>query len=171
MNKLTDTIKIMFFRLLDGDMLVKDFEQWIYESSDTLESELQTDFYLDLISFDYNQKDSFRQLQEKIKIHIDANEFNIWRTKRLLTDIIESKIDLVLATRKLRDLYFETGESFIPKTLAIGYESVLDDVPTPAEYQLWENETLKLALQKVDSYKGDIIRDAKLFLGTLDKAK
>lgn len=171
MDKLNDTTKYIFFRLLDGDLTVKDFEQWVYKSSDTLETELQSDFHLDLISFDYNQKDAFRQLQEKIKIHIDTNEFNIWRTKRLLTDIIENKIDLVLATRKLRDLYFETGETFIPTTLGIGYESVLDDVPIPAEYQLWESDALKLALQKVDAYKGDIIRDAKLFLGILDTVK
>lgn len=171
MDKLTDTTKQTFFQLLNGDLPIKDFEQWVYKSSDNLEAELQRDFYLDLISFNYNQKDNFRQLGDKIEMQIDTNEFNIWRTKKLLTDIIENKIDIVLATRKLRELYFDTGENFIPITLGVGYESVLDDVPTPSEYKQWESEALKQVLKKVEAYKDDIIRDAKQFLGTLDTMK
>ncbi len=171
MDKLTDTTKQTFFRLLNGDLAIKEFEQWVYNSSDNLEAELQPDFYLDLISFNYNQKDNFRQLGDKIGTQIDTNEFNIWRTRRLLRDIIENKIDLVLATRKLRELYFDTGENFIPITLGVGYESVLDDVPTPSEYKQWESGALKQVLKKVDGYRDDIIRDAKLFLDTLDRMK
>ncbi|MDH4472767.1 MAG: hypothetical protein QE487_09165 [Fluviicola sp.] len=171
MNKLTDTTKQTFYRFLNGDLPIKDFEQWVYTSSDNLEAELQPDFHLDLISFNYNQKDNFRQIGNKIKTHIDAKEFTIWRTKRLLNDIIENKIDLVLATRKLRELYLETGENFMPITLGVGYESVLDDVPTPAEYKQWESEALKHVLKKVDWYKDDIIRDTKQFLDTLNRMK
>jgi hypothetical protein len=171
MDKLTDITKQTFFRLLDGDLPIKDFEQWVYKSGDFLETELQQDIYLDLISFNYNQKDNLLLLSDKIKTLVDIDEFNIWRTKRLLKDIIENNIDLVLATRKLRQLYFDTGESFIPITLGIGYESVLDDVPTPAEYKQWESEALKQVLKKVDGYKTDIIQDAKLFLDTLNRMK
>jgi hypothetical protein len=171
MDGLTYTTKQTFFRLLNGELPIKDFEQWVYNSSNNLETELQPDFYLDLISFNYNQKDNFQQLSDKIGTQIDTNEFNIWRIRKLLIDIIGNKIDLVLATRKLRELYFHTGENFIPITLGIGYQSLLDDVPIPSEYKQWESEALKQVLKKVEGYKDDIVRDAKLFLDTLDIMK
>ena len=169
MDKFTDPTKQIFFRLLDGDFSVQEFEQWVYRHSDNLEKELPTDLHFDLISFGYNQKDSFSQLKDVITPWIDIDEFNIWRTKKLLTEIIDEKIDIVIATRKLRILYFDTGENFIPVTLGIGYESELDDVPIPSEYNQWDSNGLKEKLKKVEWYKDDIIRDAKEFLGTLDK--
>ena len=167
MHHLTDTTKQTFLQLLDDEITVKDFEQWVYQYSVNLEKELQADLHHDLISFNYNQKDSFTRLKDKIFSLVDNEEFNIWRTKKLLVDIIENKNDLVLATRKLRKLYFDTGENFIPITLGIGYESLLDDVPIPSEYKQWNSEGLKEKLKKVDRYRGDIINDAKTFLETL----
>ncbi|MEO8146985.1 MAG: hypothetical protein ABI723_05070 [Bacteroidia bacterium] len=161
--------KQIFFQLLNLDLSVKDFEQWVYKYSDILETDLQAELHFDLISFDYNQRGSFSKIKEKIKPYIDNDEFNIWRAKKLLTDIIEQKIDLVEATRKLRELYFDTGESFIPVKLGIGYESELDDLPIPSEYHQWDSRMLKEKLKKVDLYKDKLIRDAKQFLATLDK--
>ena len=136
MDKISEITKLNIFRLLDGDLPIKDFEQWVYKSNVKLETELPPDIYLDLISFNYTQKDNFKLLTDIINRIVDIDEFNLWRTKKLLNDIIENKIDLVVATRKLRKLYFATGESFIPITLGIGYESELDDVPIPSEYAL-----------------------------------
>ena len=53
-------------------------------------------------------------------------------------------------------------------TLAVYYESELDDVPIPSEYKLWNDQGLQEKLKKVDLYKGDFIKDAKDFLATLD---
>lgn len=169
MDTLTDSTKQIFFRLLDKDFSIKEFEQWIYKHSNNLEKELPTELHFDLISFGYNQKDSFFQIEDKITRYIDTNEFNIWRTKKLLTEIIEEKIDIITATRKLRDLYFETGEKFIPVPLGIGYASELDDVPSPSEYNQWDSDGLKEKLKKVEWYKDDMIQDAKEFLARLDK--
>ena len=55
MKKLTDTTKQTFFQLLNGGVSVKDFEHWVYENSDNLELELNSDFHLALISFNFNQ--------------------------------------------------------------------------------------------------------------------
>jgi hypothetical protein len=169
MDKLTDQTKETFFRLINDDFSVNDFGQWVHKHSGNLEKELPAKLYYDLISFDYNQKDLLAQLKGKIKKWLDRNEFNLWRTKKLLTEIIEQKIDLVLATRKLHTLYYDTGETFIPITLAIGYCSELDDLPIPSEYKLWDSVALKEKLKKVDLYRDDIIRDAKEFLATLNK--
>lgn len=161
----------MFFKFLNDDIQIKDFEKWIYTSSDKLESELDSDFHLELISFDYNQKYNTEHLRDKLKKLINTDEYDLWRTKKLLFEIIENKIDLVLATRKLRTLFYDTGEKFIPITLGIGYESILDNLPIPSEYNLWESNALKEVLKKVDCYKENIIHDAQEFLDTLNRTK
>ena len=99
--------------------------------------------------------------------YIDAIELNIWRTKRLLQRIIEDKIDIVLACRKLYEFYYSTGEKFIPPTLGIAYDSELDDVPTPGEYSLWNEDALKEKLKKADQYKPEIKKAAEDFLRSI----
>lgn len=168
MRFLSDVTKLLFFRFLDCELSIQDFEKWVYSSSDDLETELQPDFYFSLISFNYHQKSAVPLLTDLLKKHIIVDEFDIWRTKKLLTDIIEGKIDLVLATRKLRELYLETGENFIPTKLGVGYESVLDEVPVPSEYELWNDEALTQILKITDYYKIDLICDAKRFLDQLN---
>jgi hypothetical protein len=167
MDALTDSTKEIFYLLLSKRIPLSEFEQWVYSNSTSLEDELQLNLYYDLVSHDYNQKDSLHFIQEKIKPQIDGEDYKIWKTRRLLTDIVENQLDLVVATRQLRELYFETGENFIPIKLGVGYDSVLDDVPTPDEYGQWSEQGLQEKLKKVESYRDDIIRDAKSFLNEL----
>jgi hypothetical protein len=171
MHKLSEITKHTFFQFLNRDLLINDFEQWVYKSSHMLEIELGSEFHLNLISFNYHQKDNFHQLDAILKSLINIKEFDIWRIKELLTNIIDNKIDLVLATRKLRQLYLDTGENLIPIKLGIGYESVLDDVPIPSEYIQWQPEALEQKLKKINTYRDDILHDSKLFLGTLNEKK
>ena len=164
---MTEQIKLILYRLLDKDLSINDFEQFIYDNNQ-FKNEIQADFYLDLISLDYNNKGIYWDLLSKVESYIDKNDFNLWRTKKLLADIIENKVDLVFATRKLRDLYFATGEKLIPIRLGVGYESELDELPIPDEYIQWNERELKEKLKKVDLYRDDIISDAKIFLDELN---
>jgi hypothetical protein len=162
---MTTKTKEFLFEFLDNEVALVDFEQWIYKDKELETS--QPTLYQDLISFDFGDRDAKRGIKNKLEPYIDSKEFNVWRTRRLLNKIIEDKIDIVLGTRKLRELYFDTGENFIPPTLGIGFESELDDLPTPDEYHLWNEKELKEKLKKVDTYKEHIKRDAKDFLTTL----
>jgi hypothetical protein len=171
MEELTDMTKYTFFKLFDGVLSVENFEQWIYKSDKDLERELEYDLYFSLISFNYSQKDALAKLKSCILPYVDISEFNIWQIKNILTDIIEERIDQVLATRILRKLYFDTGENFIPITLGVGYESVLDEVPIPSEYGKWSSNELKEKLKIVAHYRADLINDARSFLEQLNSGK
>lgn len=162
---MTNTTKEFLFEFLDNEVPTDCFEQWIYKDNE-LET-LHPTLYQDLILFDFKDKEAGQRIKNQLRPYIDHKEFNIWRTKQLLEKIIGDKIDLVLGTRKLRILYFETGENFIPTTLGIGYESELDDLPTPDEYHTWNKNELKEQLKKAENYRADIIRDAQAFLATL----
>jgi hypothetical protein len=124
--------------------------------------------YQDLTLLDFTDKDAKQGIKDKLSPYLDTKEFNVWRTKRLLNKIIEEKIDIVLGTRKLRELYFDTGENFIPPTLGIGFDSELDDVPTPDEYHMWDDNALTERLKKADRYKDRIKLSAEAFLKILN---
>lgn len=166
---INDLTVISFFQLLNRDLSVKEFEAWIYDNEKRLEIELPANLYLDLLSFDYNKKDSLAELEQKITPYIDSRDFNIWRTRMLLLKILNAEVDLVLATRKLRDLYNSTEEKLLSIELGIGYESVLDDLPVPSEYDLWNKDELTMKLKKLDFYKEDLLRDVKSALTTLER--
>ncbi|WP_207534873.1 hypothetical protein [Desertivirga arenae] len=158
---LNPTNKTTFFKLLNRDLSLSEFETWIYKHEAILESELPAEQYFTLISFNYNQRDARAELQTVIESYINTEEFNIWRTKELLSRIVNEQIDLVLATRRLRAPYYEMAEKYLPEKLAIGYESVLDDIPIPEEYHQWDPVALKMKLKVVESYKEDLLKDAR----------
>ena len=162
---MTNETREFLFEFMDNEVTLGDFEQWIYSDKE-LET-LQPTLYQDLIQLNYAENDVKQRVKNKLTPYIDSKEFNIWRTKRLLYKIIEDKIDIVLGTRKLRELYFDTGENFIPLTLGIGFESELGDLPTPDEYHMWNEKVLKDKLKIADRYRNDIKRDAEEFLTTL----
>ena len=164
MEKLNEIIKLNFFKLLDNEFPISEFENWIYEQDSLLEIELDKTVYFDLISFNYKHEKSLFQLKEKLKQTIDTKEFVIWKIRNLLQNIIDEKINLVIATRKLRDLYYETDEKLIPITLGVGYESEFEDVPIPSEYYQWEIDSLSEKLKKVDLYRNSIIQESKELL-------
>ena len=91
MDKLTDTTKQTFVRFLDGDLSIEHFEQWLYQHSDKLEKALHAELHLELISFVYSQKGAFTILKDTKLTFINSKEFNFWRTKTLLTDIVETE--------------------------------------------------------------------------------
>ena len=169
MKKLSEVSKRTFLRLLEGDLPIRDFERWVYDSSDSLENELGTEAHLDLISFGYKRAGSLDELKYMILGFINTMEFKLWRTKKLLSEIVEHKIDLVLATRKLRELYDNDCDDFIPIDLGVGYESELDDVPIPSEYIEFQRHEVEEKLQTVAWYRNYILRDAKELLDTLNR--
>lgn len=165
--ELAPDTKNTFFHFLDGDIAISELEQWIYSNSSKLENELQSDNYLNLISFDFTQKAAGSWLRDEIFALIDRNEYYVWSTIKLLNEIIESDIDLVLAIRKLRELYDLTGGEWLPIRLGVGYESAMDHLPVPDEYDQWNKTALAEKLKEVEEYRDRIVNDAVSFLKTI----
>jgi hypothetical protein len=162
---MTNETREFLFEFLDDGVTPTDFEKWICNNKEF--ETAQPTLYQDLILFDFRDSDVEHRIKNKLEPYIDRKEFNVWRTKRLLTKIIEDNIDIVLGARKLRELCFDTGKNFIPPTLGLRFESELDGLPTPDQYHMWNENALKEKLKEVDRYKEIIKRGAKEFLTTL----
>lgn len=167
-KKLSEVSKRLFLRLLEGDLPVRDFERCVYNNIDILENELGTEAHLNLISFGYKRAGCFGELKYMIFGYIETKKFKLWPTKKLLIEIIENKIDLVLATRKLKALCYNGCNDFIPVDPGVGYDSKLDDVPIPSEYIEFQRHEVEEKLKKVEWYRNSIIKDARALRSTLN---
>lgn len=161
MNKINPN-RITFYKFLNDDISKEALENWIYENKE-LEKLFQVDHYNDLLSFNYKSRETKNYIKSLVKENFDWQEFEKWRTIELLEKIKSGKIELVLASRRLRQLYLEQEREikkpFVSIRLAIGYESVLDNCPIVSEYHLWNTDSLKKQLEQIEWYRVDFLVD------------
>lgn len=164
--------RIIFYKFLNEDISKESLENWIYENKE-LENIFQKDHYNDLLAFNYKSSEIKNYIKSIIKKNFDWQEFEKWRTIELLEKIKNGKVEFVLATRKLRQLYLEQEEEikkpFVSIQLAIGYESVLDNCPIESEYHLWNSESLKKQLEPIEWYRDNFLIDVDKELSELLK--
>ena len=162
--------KLLFYKFLNDDISLEEFESWVYENEE-LEKLLPTDHYNDLLDFNFKSRGLKNFIRSIVKKHFDWKEFEKWRTIELLKNIKSGKIEIVLATRKLRELYREQeeeiGTPFLTIRLAIGYESELDHCPIVSEYHRWNPDVLKKQLKAVEWYRENILKDVDKELNEL----
>jgi len=162
--------RIKFYQFLNDDISLELFESWVYENTE-LENEISEDHYNDLLAFNFKSKGIKNFIKSIIKKHFDWKEFEKYRTIKLLKNIKSGNIEIVLASRKLRELYLEQEEEikrpFLTIGLAIGYESELDNCPIESEYKLWNSDALKKQLEPVEWYQKRILEDINQELNEL----
>ena len=151
--------RVKFYEFLNGDINKVQLENWVYETKE-LEKELPEDHYIDLISFAFKTGDLKTYISKLVDLFFDWQEYEAWRTIKLLRNIVNDEIEIVLATRMLRQLYLEQEEKIkwplISINLGIGFESVLDNCPIESEYGNWNKEALKKQLEPINWYKEEI---------------
>ena len=157
-----DPNRTIFYQFLIDDITKESFEMWIYEHKE-LETIIQKDHYNDLLSFNFESREFKDYIKSMVKKHFDWKEFEKWRTIELLKKIKSGKVELVLASRKLRQLYLEQEEEikrpFLSIRLAIGYESELHNCPIETEYDQLNSDTLKKQLEPVEWYRDKMLKD------------
>lgn len=162
--------RIKFYQFLNDDISLELFESWIYENKE-LENIFPESHYNDLLAFNFKSKEVKDFIKSIVKKHFDWTEFEKWRTIELLKNIKSGKIEIVLSTRKLRELYLEQEDKikrpFLTIGLAIGYESELGNCPIESEYKQWNSDALKKQLEPVEWYRKRILEDVDKELNEL----
>lgn len=89
MKNLPQHIENQFFRILNKEISIKDFEQWVYKTEE-LETVLSERDYLDLIAFNFNQP---HVLYELFKIFVKWINIQKYETYRIiyLLDLVINK--------------------------------------------------------------------------------
>lgn len=161
-------IKQIFFDTLSGDKTMLEFEQWLYADK-RLETILNADDYLDLISYDYRAGTAKYGLFRLLEKHIDKGELETNRIYSLLTKAInkDRKLPEILVT--FYDLYCK-GYTFFDN-LGLGY-GLRVEVPGVNNYvETWDdlNEAQQTTL--LSSFYPDIETEIKKVISWLDTGK
>ena len=88
MKNLPQHIETPFFKVLNHELSIKEFEQWVY-ATDELETVLSTHDYLNLIAFNYGQLKALDYLEDLLMDIIDFPKFEKYRLIYQLNIIIE----------------------------------------------------------------------------------
>ncbi|MEA5260361.1 hypothetical protein VB264_21355 [Arcicella aquatica] len=105
MSNISDNNKIEFYKFLNGDISIADFEKFIYSQTD-LEHQLDEKIYLELILFNFNDKYIKVLLSDFIKEYIiDEGQYETWKLKIILVDLIADQHNLHIYLDKLYHLY------------------------------------------------------------------
>jgi hypothetical protein len=80
--------KLIFLRFLRGDLQLADFENFISQDTD-LENDLGTGAYIDLLTFNYKDKNAANRLEDYIVENVvSKGEFETWNVTELLKNFI-----------------------------------------------------------------------------------
>ncbi len=116
-----------YFKLLEDEILIKDFENWVY-SSDILENELGNYLYVSLLSFKYNKRDSKYELKKLLKNVVDFGKYERLHLSNILTSIINGEKNAANLLIKCYDLLGE-GYHFLEYFEFVGYCDNYEELP------------------------------------------
>lgn len=108
MKNLPQHIENQFFKFLNKEISIADFEQWVYATNE-LETVLSADMYQELIAFNYQSRYVLATLFPILMECLDFPKFETYRIIYLLDLIIEHDD---LWKKAVNDLYHEYIESY-----------------------------------------------------------
>lgn len=165
MKKLTNALQQEFFRVLNLDLPIHNFQQWVYHNSQ-LEKELEST-YLELISLNFNDSHFLHELNELISPFLDLNQFEEWKLRTLLNDLISKNEHFARSLIKTYDLYC-AGYYFL-ENLAIGYGLIFANAFF--NYKDWESLEAGEKASKIDEVYDKVRREAAVINQFLDQGK
>ena len=165
MTETPQNIKDKFFKTLQGEIPIEDFENWVYNSTE-LEKFLGSVDYTDFISLDYKKQGAKYEIQNLIRKFIDKSEFETWKIKILLLNALNRTGDFSLAIRLFYDLYFH-GYGFMDN-LGLGYGLTLDCPYSSYGVDSFEELTNEQKDKLVNSFYPEIQTEIKKVLYWID---
>ena len=162
-------IRNIFFDTLSGDKTILEFEQWLYADKQ-LETVIDSDNYLDLISFGYKSENAKYGLFRLLEKHIDKGELETRRIYGLLTKALNRDKELPKILVTFYDFYCK-GYNFFDN-LGLGYGLAIE-VPRieNTKADTWDELTQEQQSNLLDSFYPDLETEIKKVIYWLDNRK
>jgi len=162
---LPQRIKEKFYRTINGDIPIEDFEQWLYIDTE-LEKLLHPDDYLELISLHFKKSGAKHELMRVLKNQVDLGDYETYKLVELLKKAKEKTDQLPYILMDFYDLYCH-GYYFLDE-LGLNY-GLRVKVPqfgkTVADR--WEELTVKQKQELLDSFSTGLNQEIDRVLGWL----
>lgn len=118
MSPLPDAIKHIFFKVMHGKVPIRDFEQWVY-TNEQLEALLPEDDYMELLSFNYQQRGAKYLLFHLLSRLVSLGEYETYKLRLLLESARHRNMELPGVLEQLYERYYR-GYTFL-QSLGLGY--------------------------------------------------
>lgn len=173
---MTEPNKIEFYKYLNRELSVSQFEEFVYAQR-TLEQEVEKGIYLELIGFNFKDKNARDQLEDFIFDNIITEaEFETWRLKKLLYQFIETEIDIDKKLDNFYSMYCSTydrqgelvnGYRFLGH-LGLNYFHWIDEGYLKTNYGSKWQEELEKAPDNFEFYHSQLKPIAKKILNAIE---
>ncbi|MFD2522891.1 hypothetical protein [Emticicia soli] len=153
---LPQEIKERFFKTINGDISIEEFEQWLYTDND-LENHLNSNDYLDLISLNFKKSGAKHELWKLLKKHIDLSEFETYKILELLREAQKKTDSLPFILMEFYDLYCR-GYNFLQDlglAIVIAINATADTWEELTSQQ--QKELLESLSPKLEEYIEEVI--------------
>ena len=168
MNEIPTNIQEELFKTWLEKELLPNFEKWIYESTE-LKENLNPNFYYELLSFNYKQKNAHPELKKLIESQIIQSDVEKWKIAK---DLLNAKNRTENYSKSIRNFYslYCKGYDFMDN-LAFDYGLTLE---CPYSYYRVETfdeltETQKQTL--INKCYPDIIIEIEKVLNWIENGK
>ena len=168
MQPLPDCIKDDFFKFLNGEEPISNFEQWVYETND-LEKALGNEDYLHLISLDFSKRGSKYEIDDILRRYINLGEYETWKLKNHLLAFINKKENPLQVLSKFYALYCD-GHYFLDR-LGLEYGLSARVPPSQCRVEFWEELSSEEQRELIDFLLPGAMREAQRVLYWLETDK
>ena len=118
MNKFPTDIQIEFFKLLNGELSIESFEQWVYKTKELEACFNQADF-IEFISLNFKDRHVIQEMKKIVDQYLDFGEFEKSKIDKILSDLICRNEDFTKSLIATYDLYCD-GYGFLDN-IGMGY--------------------------------------------------
>lgn len=118
MTKFPSNLQIEFFKLLNDELSIDSFEQWVYMTKD-LESCFDSTDYVDFISLNFKSRHVIHEMKKIVDKYLDYGEFEKRKLNKILADLTSKNDDFAKSLIATYDMYCD-GYGFLDN-IGIGY--------------------------------------------------
>lgn len=166
---LTEEIELSFFRFLNGEISLEDFEQWIYATPE-LETYLGEATYFEFAAFDFRQSGAKYELGKLIEVHGFLPKFYTWKLKQQLQSLLDHTMDPVNVFEDFYELYCH-GYSFL-QNLGMQYMYLgMYEIPKRIAQNRWSEEENNHFIVSLEERISSLKQEIEVLVGSLESGE
>ncbi len=143
-------IKEKFYKVINDEIALDNFEQWVY-SNDELEKYLGSKDYMDLLSLSFKESSDKYELWKLLKNHIEPGEFETYKMLKLLKEAQQKTDRLPYILMDFYNLYCK-GYGFL-QDLGLGFGlAVAAPCVNGSTAETWDELTVEQQKELLDSF-------------------
>jgi hypothetical protein len=160
--------QLVTYKLIAKEFALSEFEKLIYSYSE-LESILDSEDYIELISLNYKTPSSLYEAEKLLTKYVDVGKYYEWYVEQILMKIIERPKNVQKYIEQCYDLYCD-GFGFLDN-LGIGYGLCLTVPPENYKADSWAELTSPEQKTLIESFYPDVAVEAKKVLSWFELGK